>query len=107
MSEVVSRRVHSELSEQVAGLDAAIRALASDNAAMRSELDQLKGRASPSEWIALKAADRARYSYECVRSWCESGLILAEKRRGRWYVHRAGLSAHLAQLSVSKFAPER
>lgn len=100
MSEVVSRRAHIDLSEQVLVLNAAVQALVSDNAAMRAELDQLKGRTTPPEWVVLKAADHGPYTYETVRSWCANGLILAEKRRGRWYVQRAGLSAHLGQLAV-------
>lgn len=70
---MVSRRSHAELSEQMAVLNATMAALVCDNTKMRAELDDLKCDVTPPpEFIALKAAPRGPFSYECIRSWCET-----------------------------------
>jgi len=98
----VSRRAQTELSEQMVVLNAAMQALVCDNVKMRAELDELKREApSPQEWIALKAAPRGTYAHECVRSWCESGLIGAKKDGGRWFVNVVSLNARLARLKAA------
>lgn len=102
MTEIVSRRAHIELSEQMVVLNAAMQALVSDNAAMRAELDQIRAHASPPQiWLALKAAPRGQFSYQTIRVWAETGLIEAKKEGGRWFVNVASLDARLARLSVA------
>lgn len=88
---------NSQLAERIEVLTARLDLLVADNARLQAE----RSAEPPSEWVALKVANHGPYTYETVRSWCETGLILAEKRRGRWYVHRAGLSAHFAQLAAA------
>ena len=85
-------------------MGAIVQILVRDNAQMRAKLATLEHRdAQPTptpEWVALKAAERGQFSYEAVRSWCENGVIEAEKERGPWYVNTASLSAHLARLKA-------
>jgi hypothetical protein len=55
--------------------------------------------APPSVWRALKpAAADAGVEYETTRSWCELGVIVAQKRIGRWFVQMDSLYAHVAAL---------
>ncbi len=72
-----------------------------EQAAKITALEQQRRDVPPPEWIALKAADRGQFSYEAVRKWCEDGVIVAEKRRGRWFVNVASLNARLACLAAA------
>ena len=94
---------HAELAAKVAAMDMLVQMLARDNEQMRDKIAHLEQRHTlpPTEWIALKAAHHGPYTYECIRSWCQSGLIDAKKERGRWYVNTASLSAHLARLKAA------
>ena len=67
-------------------------ALAAENSALRAEL--AKRDASP--LVPLKCVDIGTCSYETARTWCEQGLVLAEKRRGRWFVDAERLRALVA-----------
>jgi hypothetical protein len=50
-------------------------------------------------WRPLKAAaGLVEIEYENVRYWCEQGVIVAEKRGGRWFVRMDSLQAHVAAL---------
>jgi hypothetical protein len=91
-----------ELAASVAALWERVEALARDNAELRRALTDRSAVSDPADaWIALKAAPRGAYSYEGVRSWCESGLIEAKKEGGRWYVRVRSLSERLARLKVN------
>jgi hypothetical protein len=76
---------------------ATVEALTRDNEELRTR--QAKQDTSP-EWRALKSCNSGAFTYECLRRWCVSGLIIAEKRRGRWYVNVASLNARLAELTA-------
>jgi hypothetical protein len=55
--------------------------------------------APPAVWRALKpAAANAGVEYETARSWCELGIIVAEKRGGRWFVRMDSLYGHVTAL---------
>ena len=79
----------------VADLLATIAALKADNAKLRAERGP-----PPPEWMALKSAPRAGYSYEATRQWCTTGLVTAEKRRGRWFVLVASMIERLKELAA-------
>jgi hypothetical protein len=78
-------------------LRSTIAALQADNARLLA----LNGTASAPEWKALKAVDRGPYCYEAVRLWAVGNLIIAEKRRGRWFVQVASMAKRLSELAVS------
>ncbi len=100
---VKAERAHNALAAKVAAMDILVQTPARDNEEMRAKFAQLEKRRTlpPTEWIALKAADRGPYTYECVRAWCENGLIEAKKERGRWYDNTASLGVHLARLKAA------
>jgi hypothetical protein len=53
--------------------------------------------APPEVWRPLKpAAADAGTEYENARSWCKLGVIVAEKRGGRWFVRMDSLHSHVA-----------
>lgn len=55
--------------------------------------------APPDKWLPLKAAAiDVAVEYENARSWCERGVVVAEKRGGRWFVRLDNLHAHVAAL---------
>src|SRR5450432_1925107 len=81
------------VSPENAVLLAAIEALTRDNAELRAKMP-------PVVWRALKSCDRGPYTYECIRLWCIRRLIIAQKRRGRWFVDEASLNARLAMLAA-------
>jgi hypothetical protein len=85
------------VSPEIAALRATVAALTLDNEALRTRLGERN--ASP-EWRALKSCNSGPFTYECLRRWSISGLIIAEKRRGRWYVNVASLNARLAELTA-------
>ena len=58
-------------------------------------------RPSVPDWMALKSVSRGPYSYEAVRQWCVAGLIIAEKRRGRWFVQVGSMVDRLKELAAS------
>jgi hypothetical protein len=92
----------SELAASVAALSRRVEALAHDNEELRRELaTRATSPEAPIDWIALKAANRGQFTYECVRSWCETGVIEAQKVRGRWFVNVESLSARLARLTAA------
>jgi len=78
-------------------LRATIAALQADNARLLA----INGATLASEWKALKAVDRGTFSYEAVRQWAIAGLIIAEKRGGRWFVLVASMVKRLNELAVS------
>jgi hypothetical protein len=86
------------VSPENAVLLAAVEALTRDNAALRAKLAERE--TPPVSWRALGSCDLGRYTYECVRLWCIRGLIIAEKRGGRWFVDEASLNARLAMLAA-------
>jgi hypothetical protein len=100
---MTSQRTHEELVASVSALQELMHMLMLDNEQLRTKLTQLEQRAVPPspEWIALNAADRGTYSYECVRAWCENGLIEARREGRRWFVNKASLSARLARLKAA------
>jgi hypothetical protein len=91
-----------ELTRRIEMLSERLDGLAADNAALHAKLAAREPqRDAPIKWIALKRAERGKFSYEAVRSWCETGVIEAKKERGRWYVNTSSLSAHLAHLAAA------
>jgi hypothetical protein len=83
--------------------------LAADNARLRLENASLLERLSeletpPEKWLPLKVgafaagAIDAGGKYENPRKWCERGVVVAEKRGGRWFVRMDSLQAHVAAL---------
>lgn len=102
---VKAERAHDDLAAKVAAMDALVQILVRDNAQMRAKLATLEQRDTqpvpPPEWVALKAVPHGQFSYEAVRKWCEDGVIVAEKRGGRWFVVKTSLAAHLAQLKAA------
>jgi hypothetical protein len=77
-------------------LRATIAALQADNARLMAT----NGTVSAPEWKALKAVDRGTFTYEAVRSWAVAGLIVAEKRGGRWFVQVQSMVRRLSELAV-------
>jgi hypothetical protein len=92
----------SELAASVAALWERVEALARDNEELRRELATRSTAPDASvTWIALKAAYRGPFTYERVRSWCETGVIEPRKEGGRWFLSQASLSARLARLRAA------
>jgi hypothetical protein len=81
----------------ITGMQATIEALRRDNwrlVAGKAERDAL-----PQVWRPLKAAAiDAGVPYQDALSWCNHGVIVAEKRGGRWFVRVDSLRAHVAAL---------
>jgi hypothetical protein len=98
-----AKRAHDDLAAKVAAMDMLLQTLARDNAQLRTKIAAIEQRDAPARpgWIVLKAADRGQFSYEAVRHWAETGVIVAEKRAGRWFVSKSSLATHLAQLSAA------
>jgi hypothetical protein len=83
--------------EEIDDLHGIIAALQADNWRLISE-KAARG-APPKVWLPLKAAaSDAGADYENARYWCEHGVIVAEKRGGRWFVRMDSLQAHVAAL---------
>jgi hypothetical protein len=47
------------------------------------------------EWLSLKQCPHGPFTYECLRNWCETGVVNAKKEHGRWLVDVASLRKHL------------
>lgn len=55
--------------------------------------------APPAIWRPLKnAAVDTGVGYETCRYWAEHGVIVAEKRGGRWFIRMDSLQAHVGAL---------
>jgi len=76
-----------------------VNSLTADNVALRAEIAKRDAvPEKPIKWVALKQAERGSFGYEAVRTWCVAGVIVAEKRGGRWFVSDASLREHVASL---------
>jgi hypothetical protein len=98
-----AKHAHDDLAAKVAAMDMLLQTLARDNEQLRAKIAQFEQRNAPPPiaLVPLKRAYRGAFSYETARAWCDSGIVLAEKRGGRWYVNTASLSAHLARLNAA------
>ena len=99
------RRVYLEMIDELhASTARTVAGLKADNARVVAEnwrlIQQAAARdAPPQTWLPLKAAAAdVAVEYENVRYWCEQGVIVAEKRGGRWFVRMDSLQAHVAAL---------
>jgi hypothetical protein len=87
------------VSPEVAALLAAVDRLTASLAEKDAQIDALIG---VPEWLALRACDRGGYSYETLRKWCETGVVISRREGGRIYVNTRSLAAHLARLGLAK-----
>jgi hypothetical protein len=97
------RRVYLEMIDELhASTARTVAGLVADNARVVAEnwrLIQEKAEREAPQWLTLKrAAGLVEIEYENVRYWCEQGVIVAEKRGGRWFVRMDSLQAHVAAL---------
>jgi len=75
-----------------------------------AELESLRGKAKPipKGFITAKAATGiVSFEYEMIRLWARNGVIKAEKRGGRWWVHRKSLEAFAALTPAERGARMR
>lgn len=72
------------------------------SAIVAQQAAQLAELAGPVEWLALRACSRGGYSYETLRKWCETNVIISRRQGGRIFVNTRSLAAHLAQLGLAK-----
>ena len=87
-------------------LDARIAVLEVTNADLKAlvaeQAAQLNALAGPVEWLALRACDRGPYTCETLRMWCETGVVISRRDRGRIFVNTRSLAAHLSRLGLAK-----
>jgi len=86
----------SALRRENIALHATVATLQADNARLLAMNGPL-----PPEWKPLKAVHRGTFSYEAVRKWAIAGLIIAERRGGRWFVLVGSMVERLKALGVS------
>jgi hypothetical protein len=83
--------------ETVDHLQAIIAALQAETWRLISE--KVARSAPPEFWLALKAAAfDVGVDYENARYWCDRGLIVAEKRGGRWFAQMDSLREYVAMI---------
>ena len=80
---------------EILALHATVAELRVDNARLRSDHPT-----SEPEWKALKAVSHGQFSYEAARQWCADGTVIAEKRRGRWFVLVGSMIQRLEELAI-------
>lgn len=82
---------------RIDGLQTLVEALRRDN--WRLIAEKAARDAPPDKWLPLKAASiDVAVEYENLRSWCCLGVVVAEKRGGRWFCRMNSLNAHVAAL---------
>ena len=81
--------------QEIASLTATVTELQLDNARLRSDRPT-----SEPERKALKAVNHGQFSYEAARQWCADGTVIAEKRRGRWFVLVGSMIQRLKELAI-------
>jgi hypothetical protein len=89
------------VSAEITALRRTVAELTATNERQAAQLEELAG---PAEWLALRACDAGRYSSEAVRTWCETGKVVARRdgNGSRWFVNTRSLAAHLKRLGLAK-----